>query len=225
MFTTFHKTDAEIEHQIREELRWDCRTDGNPINIYVENGDITLSGTVRTYAIKCAAEEATHRISGVQSVTNEILVKIPYLEFTADVEIAAAAAFVFKWNVLIPHERVAAHLHNGWVTLVGAVECWSQREEVERAVTMLQGVRGITNNIRVDAPKVEPETVCSAIAATLDRHSPQESKQVHVQMEGGTVRLSGHVPSWGERCVAMSAAGFAPGVRQVVDELKIVTSA
>ena len=45
--------------------------------------------------------------------------------------------------------------------------------------------------------------------------------QVHVEMEAGTVRLTGHVPCWGERHAAMQAAGFAPGVQQVVDELYV----
>jgi osmotically-inducible protein OsmY len=225
MFTTFHKTDAEIESQIREELRWDCRTDGHSIKIDVTDGVVTLSGTVNIYAVKCAAEEAAHRIAGVQGLNNEIVVKIPYLEFKADMEIAAIATQIFAWNVLIPHERVSAHVFNGWVTLVGTVDCWSQREEVQRAVSILAGVRGITNQIRVNAAAVETERVCEAIENTLDRHSPHASKQVHVAMEDGVVRLTGQAPSWGERCVAVNAAGYAPGVRTVIDELKVVCTA
>jgi len=231
MFTTFHKTDAEIETQIREELRWDCRTENHIIRVSVADGVVTLSGTVNAYAIKCAAEEAAHRIAGVQGLTNEIVVKIPYLEFKADIEIASAAAQIFEWNTLIPHERISALLNNGWVTLVGTVDCWTHREEAQRAVSVLAGVRGVTNNIRVNAAQIEAGRVCKAIEATLDRHSPQEIaqrfglKQIHIEMEDGTVRLSGEVPNWGERCMTVTAAGYAPGVRAIVDDLKVVVNA
>ena len=72
---------------------------------------------------------------------------------------------------------------------------------------------------------VKPHGHCKAIEATLERHSPQEARQVQVEMEEGSVRLSGQVPTWSERCAVVCAAGFAPGVLQVVDELRVAVSA
>jgi len=225
MFTTFHKTDAEIETQIREELQWDCRTEGSVFTIQVVEGAVTLSGKVKNYAVKCAAEEAAHRIAGVQSLHNALEVKIPFGAWKTDIEIAEFAARTFEWNVLIPHEKVGAVVTGGWVELVGQVDCWSQREEVERAVSTLPGVLGVSNHIRVNASKVDTQEVCGAIEATLERRVPQETNQVHVAMDENTVRLSGQVPTWEERCAVMRAAGFAPGVRQIVDELQVSMSA
>jgi osmotically-inducible protein OsmY len=225
MLTTFQKTDVEIEAQIREELQWDCRTEGADLGVNVAEGLVTLSGQVKNYAIKCAAEEAVRRIAGVQVVRNNIKVKIPFNAWKADIEIAEAAAYLFDWNVLIPREQVGALVEGGWVTLIGRVDCWSQREEVERAVSHLAGVLGVINRIRVNAAEVESQKVCESIEATLERYSPQEAQQVHIEMEEGTVRLSGQVPNWGERYAVRQAVGFAPGVRQVVDELKVAIGA
>jgi osmotically-inducible protein OsmY len=222
MQPTFHKTDAQIQTQIGDELHWDCRTDGSPISVQVTQGHVTLTGIVKTYAVKVAAEEATHRIAGVHGVTNDIQVKIPYLVFKADMEITQAVEFIFAWNVLIPHENLSVSLANGFVTIVGTVDCWSQREEAERAVTRLAGVKGVNNRIRVRPTAVETQSVCSAIEATLDRYAPQETQGVHVAVEAGTVRLTGEVTSWGERVVAIQTAGFAPGVTGIVDELTVV---
>lgn len=223
MVTTYQKTDAEIEKQILDELCWDCRTEGSAVSVEVESGTVTLSGKVKTYAVKCAAEEATHRIAGVQAANNAIVVKIPYLEFKADKEILEAVTHTFFWNVLIPHEQVSAEIAEGWITVYGAVDCWSQREETERAIGLLAGVRGITNHIRVNAPQVEAQRVCEAIEATLERQSLQEAIQVHVEMQDGMVRLSGQVPTWGERNMMLSAIGSAPGVRQIQDDLTLST--
>ena len=221
MYTTFQKTDAEIKTQIREELQWDCRTEGCELDIHVVDGAVTLAGKVKNYAVKCAAEEATHRIAGVQSVRNAIEVKIPFGAWKADMEIAHAAAQLFDWNVLIPKERIGAVVAGGWVTLVGELDCWSQREEAERVVNLMLGVLGVHNRIRVNAPMVEAAAVCEAITATLERHAPYEGAQVQVAMEEHTVRLSGQVPTWEERSAVLRAAGYAPGVRQIVDELKV----
>jgi len=225
MLTTIRKTDAEIEQQVVAEMRWDCRTEGGAIQVTVQDGKVTLSGRVKNYAIKHAAEEATQRIAGVQAIRNEIVIKIPYLQWQADIEIAENAAQIFEWNVLIPHEQVSAVVTAGVVELVGEVECWSQRQEVERAIITLQGVKGITNNIRVKESAVEPEQLRKAIKATLVRHSLEEAEHIQVAMEDGAVRLTGEVPTWGERFVVVTAAGFAPGVRQIVDDLKIAVNA
>jgi osmotically-inducible protein OsmY len=225
MSTMFHKTDADIKKQIQEELEWDCRTEGSPITIKVVEGEVTLSRKVKNFAIKCAAEEATHRIAGVVLVKNNIEVRIPFGEWKTDFEIAEAAARTFAWDVLIPHKQVGAVVTGGWVELVGEVDCWSQREEVERAVIRLCGVQGVTNNIRVNAAVVESRIVQQAIHATLERHSPLEAQHIQIEMDENIVRLSGQVPTWGERCEVMKAAGFAPGVRQVVDKLVVTADA
>lgn len=224
MLTIFQKSDAEITEQVVEELRWDCRTETSPIRVSVTEGVVTLSGQVRYYAVKRAAEEAAHRIAGVASVQDALTVLVPASEFRADFEIAEAVTSAFAWNVFIPAEKISVSILNGMVTLSGTVNCLSEQAEAERAVINLLGVKGITNALTVQAQAIESAAVCAGIQSTLERQAVKDAPQVTVEMERGTVRLSGAVPSWNDRCALIAAAGFAYGVQQVMDDLKITAA-
>jgi osmotically-inducible protein OsmY len=222
MLTTFQKTDAEITEQVVQELRWDCRTETSPIRVFIADGVVTLNGRVKYYAIKQAAEQAAHRIAGVVSVQNNLEVKIPFTEYRGNCEIAEAVTRAFEWNVFVPADRIEVTVNNGIVNLSGTVNCISEREEAERAVVNLLGVRAITNNLAVQAQSIAAETVCADIQNSLERQAVAETSPVTVDVNQGAIRLSGMVPSWNERCAVVSAAAFAHGVQQVVDNLKIV---
>ena len=221
MLTVFQKSDADITEQVVQELRWDCRTETSPIRVAVADGVVTLSGAVKYYAIKVAAEEAAHRIAGVASVQNALEVQIPFSEYRGNCEIAAAVTHMFAWNVLIPAEQISVVVNNGIVTLTGTVDCLSQRAEAERAVINLLGVRGIANDLTVREQAVAAETICADIQRTLERQAAPDTAEVTVGLDRGAVRLSGTVPSWSQRCAAVAAAGFAHGVQRVVDDLKV----
>jgi osmotically-inducible protein OsmY len=123
----------------------------------------------------------------------------------------------------VPHERIQSTVSNGWVTLEGSVDTWAEREDVERAVQNLIGVRGVTDKMTVAAAKrVEPEKVREAIENALERRAEREAKRIKVEVTGaGTVTLTGQVRSWAEKRATLAAARFAPGVRSVEDRLEI----
>jgi osmotically-inducible protein OsmY len=225
MLTIVQKTDTEIRDQVIRELHWDCRTEASPIRVSVLEGAVTLGGTVKYYAVKRAAEEAAARIAGVTSVNDRIEVKIPHDEYRGDCEIADAVRNAYAWNVLVPAEQISVLVEGGTVILDGTVSCLSQREEAERAVVNLLGVRGIANNIAVESQPMKSEEVCADICDTLQRQSVANKSQVQVALEGGAVRLSGIVPTSIHRSAVVSAAKFAHGVRRVVDDLQVAVVA
>jgi osmotically-inducible protein OsmY len=223
MLTTFHKTDAEIAEQVVQELRWDCRTETSPIQVGAKNGVVMLTGRVKYYAIKHAAEEAARRIAGVTAVQDEIEIRIPSGEYRGDCEIAEAVRRAFDWNVLIPADRIETLVNKGIVNLSGTVDCLSEREEAERAVVNLLGVQGICNDLMVEAHPIAIETLCADIRNTLERQAVTVTPEVRVEAAAfGAIHLSGSVPSWSQRCAVVAAAGFAHGVQQIVDHLNVV---
>ncbi len=64
----------------------------------MDNGVITLTGTVSSWAKKVAAEEAAHRVYGVLDVANDIVVKTPGGMPMTDTEIAQAVRQTL-WDV------------------------------------------------------------------------------------------------------------------------------
>lgn len=71
------KTHARIQHEVLQELSWDTRVGDSDIQVEVENGVVTLTGTVRSHAEKLAASEAAHRVAGVLDVADDTEVHVP----------------------------------------------------------------------------------------------------------------------------------------------------
>lgn len=57
--------------------------------------------------------------------------------------------------MLVPDNRIQSMVECGWVRLEGSVATPLQKEEIERAVAYLLGVRGIINRITIDTVVLE----------------------------------------------------------------------
>jgi osmotically-inducible protein OsmY len=217
------KTDAEIQRDVLRELARDARVGATDVGVEVDAGVVTLTGTVDTWAERVAAQEAAHRVAGVHDVANDVVVKIPGALGRTDTDIAQAVRRALEWDALVPDERIQSTVSNGWVTLEGNVDSWAQREDAQRAVQNLAGVRGVTDRMTIDAPRPpEPERVRMAIEEALERRAERQVERLRVEVTpAGTVKLSGAVCSWAEKRAVLGAARFTRGVRVLEDDLEV----
>jgi osmotically-inducible protein OsmY len=213
------KKDSEIHHDVLEELKWDSRVDETEVGVEIDNGVVTLTGTVTSWAKRLAAQEAAQRVIGVLDVANDIKVKVPGGLDRSDTEIAQAVRRSLEWDVFVPEEKITSTISDGWVTLEGTVDLWSQRDDAERAVRNLMGVRGVVNKITVPSAKPVTADVRRAIERALERRAEREAKRIRVDVRDGTVTLTGSVHSWAERKSIVAAARFTPGVMAVQDNM------
>src|SRR5436309_2136441 len=153
--TTKPKTDEQIQKDVLAELKWDARVQPNEVGVAVKDGVVTLTGWVDSYTKKWAAEEAAHRVRGVKAVANEIEVKLPSASERTDADIAAAAVRALEWDAFVSVDRLDVTVSKGWITLKGEVEWQYQKEDAERVVRRLAGVKGVTNLIIVK-PRLTP---------------------------------------------------------------------
>jgi osmotically-inducible protein OsmY len=214
-------SDAQIQRNVLRQLRLDRGAEETDIGVVVGDGVVTLTGMVGTFAAKQAAAEAAHRVVGVLDVANELLVKAPGAGSISDAELAQSVRRMLEWDTLIPGEHIQGTVRNGWVTLIGTVDHRTYRDAAERAVRYLRGVSGVTNQLTISAPPVDPAEVRTAIARTLQRHSGRDVPHIGVEVTAGTIRLTGRVHSWSENRAVVGAAGHALGVHAVCDDLII----
>lgn len=215
------RTDSEIQQAVLRELKWDTRVEAADVwGVEVDNGVVTLSGTVATYAKRVAAQEAAHRVAGVMDVANDLTVKLPG-GAPNDTELAAAVRRALEWDVSVPDKRIRSTVSHGWVTLEGDVDYWSERDDAWRVVSKLNGVRGVTVKVEVKPAKPVPQDVRKAIEDALERHAEREAKRIGLAVSDGQVTLSGVVHSWAEREAVVGAAKGTVGVRKVEDRLRI----
>ena len=71
----YRRSDDRIQEDVCEALSQHPGLDAGDIEVKVQNGEVTLSGTVSDRHDKRMAEDCAERCSGVQDVRNEIRVK------------------------------------------------------------------------------------------------------------------------------------------------------
>src|SRR5665213_3968637 len=141
-------TESRLRQDIIDELEFDPSFSGEHIGVAVDKNVVTLSGHVNSYADKLAAIAAVRRVKGVHAIAENIEVRYPYQNKTADDQIAKRVVDIISWDVHIPTGAVDVLVQdNGWVTLTGTVDWYYQRRAAEDDVRKLSGVRGVTNKL------------------------------------------------------------------------------
>lgn len=214
------KTDLQIQKDVIEELKWEPSVNASHIGVAVDNGIVTLSGTVDSYAEKLGAEKTAKRVAGVKAVAEDIQVGISAGERKTDAEIAEAVLNALKWHTTVQDEKIKIKVEDGNVKLEGQVDWAYQRNTVRAAIENIAGVRSVTNLITIK-PQVTSSDIQDKIGAAFQRSASIDAGKVSVTVLGSIVTLRGKVRSLAEKEDAESAAWAAPGVNGVENYLQV----
>lgn len=213
--------DVKLQKAVLAELNWDPSVSAGHIGVTAEDGVITLSGHVATYAEKHAAQRAVARVRAVKAVVEGLEVRLDDRFKRGDEAIAAAILHRLSWIVSVPKDVVKAAVDHGQVTLHGEVDWDFERQAAEAEVRHLAGVVGVTNQITIK-PRVDRVDVENDIRSALNRSWFFDGDTIHVAVDGGTVRLTGSVDTMHDREVAEQTAWAARGTADVENMLEVV---
>jgi len=214
------RPDSEIEHDVREELKWDPDLDSEDIAISVKDGVVTLAGFTHSYKDRLEAEAAAKRVAGVLAIVNDIEVRLPSIDQRPDPDIARDAIAALKSELPISYDRIKVIVRDGWITLEGSAEWQYQKTTAENAVRKVKGVKGVINAINLK-PKVQPTELQRKIIEAFKRNAEIDANRITVEANGSEVVLKGTVRSWIEREEAERVAWSAPGVTRVDDRIVV----
>jgi osmotically-inducible protein OsmY len=178
--------DAIIGREVEAELESNHWIHARQLCAKVEAGVVRLMGTVNSLAESLAAEQAAFGVRGVIDVINELRV-VRGGPARTDVDLAQAVRHALVWNALVPDERISSNVTNGVVRLHGTVDHPAEREEAERSVCHLAGVRRLHNLIDVRPSDVAAREKTRAVDRGQDQCAQAKAGPICVEAHEGTV--------------------------------------
>ena len=144
---------ATVEDDIREALIRDPRIPSpDEVAVSAADGTVVLRGTVGSFSQRRAVVGDTRRVAGVEDVDDQLQVRILNDDRRADAGIRGIALQILHWDTEVPDELLDVKVSDGWLTLTGEVNFQYQSDAAYDDVANLQGVTGITNEIKVITP-------------------------------------------------------------------------
>jgi osmotically-inducible protein OsmY len=210
----------DLARYVTDELYWDPKVDSAAIAISVDDGVVTLRGTVGSFREKLEARRDTERIYGVKDVKNEIEVRILTEHRRSDADLRGAVLQAMTLDSVVP-STIDAKVDDGVVTLTGQANWQFQRDEAESVAGNLLGVIGVLDEVELIAPGPSTHDVEHSIKKAMERNAKLDAESVDVESSNGTITLRGTVSSWADHDEAVGAAWAAPGVTNVKDHILV----
>jgi osmotically-inducible protein OsmY len=214
------KSNQVLQSDVQDAIKWEPLLHAAEIGVTAQEGVVSLTGVVDSYAKKLEAETAAKKVIGVKALIENIEVKFPSSWTKTNLEVANAVLAALNSNWSVPKDKVTVKVEDGWVTLEGQLPWNFQREAAKSAVNFLSGVKGVTNNIKIKSEShnaIEQKDVEDAIG----RSWSVDDSDINVSVSGSTVTLSGTVNSWYQKEEAGRIAWNTPGIWHVENELAV----
>jgi len=217
---TIMKTNEELQKDVQNAIKWEPLLNAAEIGVTAKDGVVSLTGVVDSYSKKLEAENAAKNVAGVKAVVEKIEVKFTSTWNKSDLDIANEVVTALKSNLVVPKDKIKVKVEGGWITLDGEVPWNYQGEAAKKAVTYLNGVKGVTNNIKIKS-EVHDEIEKEKVESALKLNWSLNSQNIKVKVSGTNITLTGTVSSWYQKEEAGRIAWSTPGVWSVDNELFI----
>ncbi|MFN6074569.1 MAG: BON domain-containing protein, partial [Fluviicola sp.] len=93
------RNNADLQKDVQDAIKWEPLLHAAEVGVTVDNGVVTLTGSVNSYAKKIEAENATKNVAGVKAIVEKIDVKYPNSFAKKDAnEIANDVLNAMRWD-------------------------------------------------------------------------------------------------------------------------------
>jgi osmotically-inducible protein OsmY len=229
--STVRETSAETAQaaQVRSALALSRRVAGLDLEVDVEGGKVILGGVVPSAEAAAIAEAIVADTSGVVEVENRLVVDAQaaasgyertLLQRIADLETRVAIQERLAREPLLHGTELRVGVEDGRVVLEGMVEDESQRASAQSLAEAIAGADAV--HVQIESRSAGgAERLAKRVEFELYAADAFAIDGMRIAADAGTVHLEGLVRSEAERLLAGRLAASVPGVREVVNDLRL----
>lgn len=140
------KNDNDLAEEIVKALRWNYSVPDEKIKVKVEDGYVTLDGSVSWDYERVAARREVAGIIGVKGITNNLSLESAAKDSLEKNVIDEAISR--HWS--LSADDIYVRVKNNTVTLTGTVDSLYQRDEAEKIAWKTPGVQSVENQLEVE---------------------------------------------------------------------------
>jgi osmotically-inducible protein OsmY len=259
------QSDSAVETRVQARYFADATVKGRRIDVDADNGVVTLTGTVESEAAKARAADLARQVDGVTRVEDRLRVE-PGQRTDATTPDARRPTEPTDSGEMDPNTvnpgwittKIQSQYFlspdvkgnnidvttsgNGHVTLRGTAESAAERQEAVRIARATDGVRDVSDELRVTGdPDARPAAgtarpagdrdpggdlgdgwTSAKIQAKYFMDGEVKGRNIDVTTNNGVVTLRGEVETAAEKRQAVAIARATDGVSDVRDELRMV---
>lgn len=187
--TPVSRPDEAIRKDILEALLQDPATEPYQVKASVNAAEVTLTGTVGSWAESELAARVARGVSGVKAIHNNIVIN--YTDKRTDAEMAADIEARLQWDVWVAGDPISAKVDAGKVALTGSVGSVLERSRAADDA-WVSGVVDVNDS----GLKVDPERSAKTLRkGELAIKSDEQIKQAVLAAFRYDPRLAGVSPA------------------------------
>jgi len=239
-------SDQVVYKKVKDAIAPGLISRGYPnVSFTVDNGGVTLIGSVDKIDDKAKLQETVSKIDGVKQVYNNVQVGTnAVVTDNGIVDVSASDQAIYKKikDMTSPgllskgYPDVTFTVVNGVVTLVGSVEKVDDNTKLQDSVKKIDGVKQVNANLQVVAKTAYTDDTSNMIASdqvvykkVKDAISPgyisKGYPNVGVTIANGVVTLTGFVDKLDDKAKLLDTVKKVSGVRQVNNNVQVGAAA
>lgn len=216
--------DAALEEAVWAALK-DEKLDGEVVEVVAVDGVVTLKGKPKNAYLKMKVVEAALGVAGVEAVESDLEVGAPESTEQMAQDIVNA---VLRYPRFTVFDDITFSIEDGAVvTLRGDVTQPFKKDDIEKRVGQVMGVRELKSEIRVLPASASDDRLRALLFQNIYgddlfvRFANISNPPIHIIVENGAVVLTGAVGSKLEKLKAESIARSTFGTRKVTSRLAV----
>jgi osmotically-inducible protein OsmY len=225
------RSDRELKKAVEAALSTDPATEAYQVSVSVEEGTVTLTGKVDSYAERELSETVVKDVRGVKAVENNVLVE--YEVERTDPQIEAEIKARLENDIRVDGYMVNVEVNNGHVELSGTAGSLQEKNQAMddawvAGVNSVEGddieikwwARDEMRRVREYVSRTDNQ-IKQAVKDALTYDARVASFKIDVSVEDGTVTLSGKVDNLAAKQAAEEDARNTLGVWRVKNHIKV----